>query len=466
PPVPCSYCRHWRLQCLILNTSAVNPNPIRSCSSCVALFRECSLSRGEKRQPSDFETLTPVYGHMHGLTEEQLGEAPSRQREEVVVEEEEEEEEEGKKTTTRRIFSRKGGRVLQNWFYRHQEYPYPTEEQKTSLAQESGLSKRQVSNWFANARRRHKQHFKQKETLHVYRSGSPMPRTDGFALMTPMERWKSSPPEDEPVSKSTIRKAIASTNYNGEARNIIGGPRLEYSTDDSTSHPSSSMSSFGTGRSESSESLSSAWSYQSSNGNWPSLHATSPGIKMNGCTFCRYSAKKRHDWVRHEKSIHLSLESWCCTPDLEAVRQATELPSVEIESQNSPVCALCGQDSSPTHCEDAHDFGLCADRPLSERTFGRKDHLWQHLHKFHHCNGRNIPPQVVEGLDKLCRTERHEVPSRCGFCEATLQTWDQRADHLAAHFKHGFRMSQWRGDWGLEEPVLQDLREAVLPWER
>lgn len=70
PPVPCSHCRKHRLQCLIIRTTSANPNPITSCSSCVALFRECSLSKGEKRLPSRFETFSPVLGHLHGLPEQ------------------------------------------------------------------------------------------------------------------------------------------------------------------------------------------------------------------------------------------------------------------------------------------------------------------------------------------------------------------------------------------------------------
>lgn len=70
PPVPCTHCRRRRLQCLIIRTAPANPNPVTSCSSCVALFRECSLSRGEKRLPSRFETFTPVLGHLHGLPEQ------------------------------------------------------------------------------------------------------------------------------------------------------------------------------------------------------------------------------------------------------------------------------------------------------------------------------------------------------------------------------------------------------------
>lgn len=70
PPTPCTHCRRHRLQCLIIRTTSANPNPITSCSSCVALFRECSLSKGEKRLPSRFETFSPVLGHLHGLPED------------------------------------------------------------------------------------------------------------------------------------------------------------------------------------------------------------------------------------------------------------------------------------------------------------------------------------------------------------------------------------------------------------
>ena len=70
PPVPCTHCRRHRLQCLIIRTTDANPNPVTSCSSCVALFRECSLAEGTKRLPSVFETFSPVLGHLHGLPEQ------------------------------------------------------------------------------------------------------------------------------------------------------------------------------------------------------------------------------------------------------------------------------------------------------------------------------------------------------------------------------------------------------------
>lgn len=70
PPTPCRYCCKHRLQCLIIRTTSANPNPVTSCSSCVALFRECSLAQGEKRRPSGFETMSLALGHLHGVTEQ------------------------------------------------------------------------------------------------------------------------------------------------------------------------------------------------------------------------------------------------------------------------------------------------------------------------------------------------------------------------------------------------------------
>jgi len=43
--------------------------------------------------------------------------------------------------------------VLKNWLNSHLDNPYPTYKEKESLSKESGLSKRQIQNWFTNARK-------------------------------------------------------------------------------------------------------------------------------------------------------------------------------------------------------------------------------------------------------------------------------------------------------------------------
>jgi len=44
--------------------------------------------------------------------------------------------------------------VLKKWLFDHLFHPYPTEEEKTVLGQDTGLTMNQISNWFINARRR------------------------------------------------------------------------------------------------------------------------------------------------------------------------------------------------------------------------------------------------------------------------------------------------------------------------
>ncbi|XP_073066998.1 homeobox protein knotted-1-like 11 isoform X1 [Primulina eburnea] len=44
--------------------------------------------------------------------------------------------------------------VLKNWWQSHSKWPYPTEEDKARLVQETGLQLKQINNWFINQRKR------------------------------------------------------------------------------------------------------------------------------------------------------------------------------------------------------------------------------------------------------------------------------------------------------------------------
>ncbi len=49
---------------------------------------------------------------------------------------------------------RSGVEVMEQWFGRHWDSPYPSEEEKRALAAQANLKEDQVSNWFVNARKR------------------------------------------------------------------------------------------------------------------------------------------------------------------------------------------------------------------------------------------------------------------------------------------------------------------------
>jgi hypothetical protein len=457
PPESCAHCRKHRLQCLVIRTAPANPNPKTSCSSCVALFRECSLAKGEKRQPSVFETFSPVLGHLHGVPEEG-NPLPATNVDN------------GGEPKEPKQFLRKGARVLREWFYQNQEHPYPTEAQKAHMALETSFSQKRISTWFANARRRQKQKIQSagSSSRSRTRSGSPMV-TSTLSFMTPMERWQASPPEDEPIPEAAIQNAISSSTT--ESDNSIdpflfeGSAMDFFNFDESSSHLASSASSVGSKASATSDSASSAWSYHSTGDTglpFPSLPKSKPR-RIRGrrpavsdhqyqCTFCTQSFKKKHDWARHEKSVHLTLDSWVCIPDLSDIQRMFDL--------QPPECPCCDvRFPAPVHWEE-HEFQVCAEKSIAERSFSRKDYLWQHLRKFHGCT--KLPVSDLEAW----RGEGASVESRCGFCGCSLLTWSARAEHLAGHFRKGSRMGQWEGDWGLDTYALGILRNAVLPSQR
>eukprot|EP00249_Psilotum_nudum_P015961 c25598_g1_i1 orf=404-1996(-) len=44
--------------------------------------------------------------------------------------------------------------VLKSWWHTHSKWPYPTEDEKARLVQETGLQLKQINNWFINQRKR------------------------------------------------------------------------------------------------------------------------------------------------------------------------------------------------------------------------------------------------------------------------------------------------------------------------
>ena len=58
--------------------------------------------------------------------------------------------------------------MFRKWLINHIHYPYPTKGEKQKLCDESGLTLRQVDNWFTNTRKRHwKRIIKEWEEQHL-----------------------------------------------------------------------------------------------------------------------------------------------------------------------------------------------------------------------------------------------------------------------------------------------------------
>ncbi|RSL86740.1 hypothetical protein CEP51_002681 [Fusarium floridanum] len=112
-------------------------------------------------------------------------------------------------------FTRESVRVLRNWLAAHQSHPYPRESERRMLQEQTGLTKTQISNWLANARRRGKipssassPHGESKAMDIPARPGTPAVRNT--SEMDPLQRWVDSPPEDEPAAVTAIARAVSS----------------------------------------------------------------------------------------------------------------------------------------------------------------------------------------------------------------------------------------------------------------
>jgi hypothetical protein len=100
-------------------------------------------------------------------------------------------------------FSRDVIRILKDWLAVHQQHPYPNESEMSGLQHRTKMSRAQLTNWFANARRRGKvqsvrpmspqvQNVPTTPIEIIPRPGTPAVRRSVYH-MDPMQRWVRTP---------------------------------------------------------------------------------------------------------------------------------------------------------------------------------------------------------------------------------------------------------------------------------
>ncbi|RYN57761.1 hypothetical protein AA0117_g13206 [Alternaria alternata] len=275
----------------------------------------------------------------------------------------------------------------------------------------------------------------------------------------PILRWHNSPPQDEAASLSAIHVALQDQSH---AVGQAGRSSHEAETFHNYQGPSSTAS-FDSGASGSSfPSSSSARSASSDITNQVltmkrrrrvrvprkeknrSSHVQDRRFK---CTFCCDTFRHKFDWARHEKSLHLSLEEWRCTPH----------GAVVVRSQTGRVhCAYCDMLDPKSDHLDLHNHHACHNDQNAQRFFRRKDHLVQHLHRFHKL--KSMP------LMDDWKIESAAVSSRCGFCDIRLDSWEERTDHLTFHFRSGKTMLDWKGDHDFDPAVAARVTNSLPPY--
>jgi hypothetical protein len=364
-------------------------------------------------------------------------------------------------------FSRDSVKVLKRWLALNSHHPYPTDEEKAMLQRQAGLSKTQISNWLTNARRKRNAAPKkpsitqraQKSTVPIdipRRPGTPAPRSSAHGK-DPLMRWVDSPPEDEAASIHDIARAIA-PNWSGPSSSEDTPARsLCYGSSLSSAGTLSGSSMASTHSSRSGASLGPLPSTirprnhrrrkKRAPAQWDQRSSLTSTSKPYQCTFCTETFKTKHDWQRHEKSLHLSLEMWRCAPDG---------PRVVNPRTSQVCCVFCGKvDPDPLHAQH-HSYAACKTEPHDDKVFYRKDHLIQHLKLVHGVH-------FLDWCMKTWKVSTTEVLSQCGFCGITMHSWQIRVEHLAEHFKTGKTLADWKGDWGFEVHVLKMLKNAIPP---
>ncbi|KAF5862371.1 hypothetical protein ETB97_011728 [Aspergillus alliaceus] len=470
---PCDFCRNMGLDCFVANRGVMQNS---GCTCCISLYRECSFTHA--KAPGKFlDTLHPINENTYIPTGGLTGKKALKSLYGATFVEDVDGR--GRKGSSR--LSREAVRILKTWLNEHSDHPYPNEEEKDELKQRTGLKRTQICNWLANARRRGK-------VRPPPRSSSPVPGAMDIprqphvdmTLMTPLERWKHSPPENEPAATSDILRALVNTSLDSvrqrpsQSSHVRSHSRKTGSSNDS-SHGNSnifrapSLSSLETSRSATQSSISdlsfaSAFSHRSSLGSFGSMDrkerrrrrkAPAPLNTFNQqraritrvfqCTFCADSFQTKYDWQRHEKSLHLALEKWTCSPHGGVAF---------MDGANR--CVFCMAPNPDNDHLESHNYSTCQEKSPSERAFYRKDHLNQHLRLVHDV-------KFHSSMDQW-RSNTCEIRSRCGFCATILTTWKERVDHLASHFKSGADMTQWQGDWGFDPDVERLVENAMPPY--
>jgi Homeobox KN domain len=463
---PCDLCRRMGLDCFIALRGAL----INGCTCCISLYRECSFTFAQRQEPGNY---LDILGKVTEDAQECEGAIVTKRALKSLPGPGAFDESRPRKTGSR--LSREAVKVLKNWLAEHSDHPYPTDVEKDRLKEMTGLKRSQISNWLANARRRGKVRSASWAASPVIGAiDIPQPATNGldFQAMSPMERWKHSPPEHEAASATAIAQAVADAPFiNGRDSSHTSlhgsrqGSRRTSSNDDSSysMFQAPSISSLETSRSSASGlSLGSGLSHRS-RGSFGSLDqkerrrrrrapivqrraSQKPrGARIFQCTFCADTFPSKYDWQRHEKSLHLALERWVCCPN-----------GGVAQLDGQPVCIFCRMPNPTNEHLETHNFMACQEKTLTERTFYRKDHLRQHLKLLHSAK--------FDPLMDSWKGMMSDVKSSCGFCPCVFTTWEQRADHLAAHFKNGADMSSWADGWGFEAHIERLVENSVPPY--
>ncbi|EUC39615.1 hypothetical protein COCMIDRAFT_111051 [Bipolaris oryzae ATCC 44560] len=298
-------------------------------------------------------------------------------------------------------------RRLKSWIRDNSSNPYPDADTKRVLAQECGITEKQLNTWFTNARARQR-----------------FPRHGESSLSDP--KGETDPANHFSKAKvSLIPKGYRSleeinySNHDYEPKTpkvSRRGKKKDYSHLSVISPVAKVFPSM---------SCTQAQATITTKDNTPNMWQ---------CTFC-YQIVTPKSWRRHEETQHRPKRKWTCLhtgPSLTTSSYPT----------SSTLCVFCMlQNPSKEHLLHSHRIGECFAKAEEDRTFLRPDHLRQHVKNFHQASLTD----AVRDLWKIDGVPKDGPESwTCGFCALEMTAWDARQTHIAAHFKDGLTMANWK----------------------
>ncbi|KAF2275435.1 uncharacterized protein EI97DRAFT_434276 [Westerdykella ornata] len=385
---------------------------------------------------------------------------------------------------------------LQAWLDAHQDDPYPSANEKKQLAQQCGITEKQVTTWFTNARAR------QLSPLDTYLSSASeqeaASETDiaSAAALSPAYLSPSDNTGFTYLSDTATTRTPTGHGHCKAAASISGSSAFSVSA--SPLHARFLPSKSRRGKKKNyRRNLTSPHTYTTTSSNTASPQpnaylqspieplsdttpSSAPDQELWQCTFCRRPLVPK-SWRRHEETQHRPRAQWTCmlhgprltlttTPSASgaavspiATTGTRTTTAAAAAAEETSFCAFCMLENPPEeHFRTHHRIPECERRSLAERTFFRPDHLRQHVRNFH---GTGLG-EVVQGRWKWGGngglgsggSGNGEEVWICGFCGVKLRSWTVRERHVAGHFKEGRRMGEWR-EWPspLPSPAAVDV---------
>ncbi|KAM3425075.1 hypothetical protein BST61_g7042 [Cercospora zeina] len=446
PDKPCDYCRSKRLNCYIQRGEA-------HCTPCATLFRECSLSRSQTLEATNYayKDLGNFLDTLHVVHEDNAREfgtytgiKPLRSKVTAGANSTAPVKDDAPGSSKRNgiRFPRQAVKVLRDWLDAHADNPYPSEEEKALLERKTELKPSQIANWLANARRRRKVTEKSKPKLCM--SPSLRPTSSAIPIpgaaekpwdeLNPFERWQHSPPENEPADLDDIANALAQTEP----------PAEDVSTSPSTLARS---------RQRKGSSVGSGWSKSRA----PSTTSQETGQTSSlSASSARYSNGSSH-------STHGSFSSFSSSLAGQKDRRRRRRPAIQASGRKA-----IDDKRRIFQCT------FCTDTFKAKSGVGKQEMRVLRLAQSVVKSPGISQSQTVRGQRSRCsemsptmeswKSIAVNINSRCGFCAQRFTVWQERVDHLTAHFKAGARMSDWKGCRGLDPAVAAQVTNAMPPY--